>query len=111
MAATTRVTADANATIAAPYSFDLTSLKSSSRLRLNSLEFSLGSMNLAGFRPTQQKSAQVRFRCAVYLRLWRRSVPSRSQESEYSALKGVYKWQMRRKQQLLLARHEGSERG
>jgi len=27
-------------------------------------------VNLAGFRPSQQKSAQVRFRCAVYSQLW-----------------------------------------
>src|ERR1700747_585443 len=107
----TRVTADADANIAEPYGFDLTSLKANSRLRLKSLECSLGSMNLAGFRPTKQKSAQVRFRCAVYSLLWLRSVPSRSQDSEDSTLKGAYKWQMRRKQQLLLARHEGSDRG
>src|ERR1700722_8620000 len=27
-------------------------------------------LNLAGFRPAQQKSAQLRFRCAVYSQLW-----------------------------------------
>src|ERR1700729_3806361 len=27
-------------------------------------------MNLARFRPSQHKSAQVRFRCAVYSQLW-----------------------------------------
>jgi hypothetical protein len=48
---------------------DLTSLKSNPKLRLKSLEFSLGSINLAGFRPTQQKYAQVRLRCAVYSQL------------------------------------------
>ncbi len=36
-----RVTADADANIAEPCSFDIPSLKSNSRLRLNSLEFSL----------------------------------------------------------------------
>jgi hypothetical protein len=43
--------------------------KTNPRLRSTSLEFSLESMNLAGFRPSQQKSARFRFRYAVYLRL------------------------------------------
>jgi hypothetical protein len=65
----TRVTADADAKMVVLHSFDLTSLKTNPRLRLKSLEFSIGNMNLAGFRPTQQKYAQVRFRCAVYSQL------------------------------------------
>ena len=47
-------------------------------------------VNLAGFRPSQQKSAQVRFRCAVYSQLWAAvGFCPEAEKSEASALKGA----------------------
>src|SRR6202047_4116414 len=52
-------------------SFALSSLfaPDNPRMRGKSLEFYLGYMNLAGFRPSQQKSGQVPIRSPVYLQL------------------------------------------
>src|SRR6476661_5027761 len=63
--------------------------------------------NLTGFRPSQQKSAQVRFRCAVYSQLWAAVGSVLKLEVRGQHFKGAFKWQIHRKQQLLQVPREG----
>jgi hypothetical protein len=97
----TRVTADADAEMVVPHSLDLTSFKTNPRLRRKSLEFSLGEHEFSRIPTNPAEICTSPFQtCCLLTVVSRARLRQEARSQRASTLKEVYKWQIRRKQQL-----------